>query len=143
MGGAGAGGPVVLARNPAVSLLRRAGLAWSPDGTQLAFASGAGIWLVTIGQPGDDRSSRSVPCAGTRRSRRTARRSRSMRRRRMRSAGQTAIMVANTDGSGIHTLSAVPFRPSVDPGWQPASGDGAWRPAQASRPPRCALHPLG
>jgi Tol biopolymer transport system component len=33
--------------------------------------------------------------------------------------GQTSIMVANTDGAGIRTLSTAPFRKSVDPSWQP------------------------
>jgi Tol biopolymer transport system component len=33
---------------------------------------------------------------------------------------QTAIMVANVDGSGLRTLTTVPFRTSVHPTWQPA-----------------------
>ena len=56
------GGPAeVIARNPAAESAPcdDQGLAWSPDGRQLAVAGGAGIWLVTIGQPRSARTSRS------------------------------------------------------------------------------------
>ena len=45
-------------------------------------------------------------------------------------------MVANADGTGIRTLSTVPFRASLHPSWQPLRMRGAWRPVQANRPPR-------
>ncbi|MDX6571123.1 MAG: hypothetical protein QOC86_279, partial [Gaiellales bacterium] len=32
---------------------------------------------------------------------------------------ETAIMLANADGSGLRTLTAVPFRQSVHPTWLP------------------------
>ena len=32
---------------------------------------------------------------------------------------QSAIMVAHVDGTGVRTLSTVPFRQSVHPSWQP------------------------
>ncbi len=33
---------------------------------------------------------------------------------------ETAIMLANADGTGVRTLSTVPFRQSMHPAWQPA-----------------------
>ena len=60
---------------------------------------------------------------------------------------QTAIMVARVDGTGVRTLSAVPFRQSAHPSWQPlAMTRGAWRPVQAkpaATRARCILELTG
>ncbi|HEY3612069.1 MAG TPA: hypothetical protein VGK92_00100 [Gaiellales bacterium] len=96
------------------------GLAWSPDGRQLALGGTArGIYLITLGSPASVRLAVAVRCAenpsfspdGTA----LAFDAPTAHGR----GGQTSIMVANADGAGVRTLSTAPFRHSVDPSWQP------------------------
>ena len=61
---------------------------------------------------------------------------------------QTAIMVAHVDGTGVRTLSTVPFRQSVHPSWQPLAVKrerGRGGRFRRNRPPRarCILELTG
>jgi Tol biopolymer transport system component len=95
------------------------GLAWSPDGKQFAAVSGDGIYLITLGKPASAKLVIRTPCAewpsfspdGTQIAF-DARPANAL-------GAQSAIMVANVDGSGLRTLTTVPFRQSVHPTWQP------------------------
>jgi Tol biopolymer transport system component len=116
------GTPEVLAQKPGqgADACEAGGIAWSPDGTQLAVGGDGGIYLVTLAAPASAVLAIPARCAeypsfspdGTRIA------------FDAQPAGalgnQTAIMVANADGSGVRTLSTVPFRQSVHPSWQPA-----------------------
>jgi Tol biopolymer transport system component len=96
------------------------GIAWSPDGKQLAVGGGAGIYLVTVGQPASVRLAIRTRCAeypsfspdGTQIAFDAA--------PAHPLGGQSAIMVANVDGTDIRVLSTVPFRQSLHPTWQPS-----------------------
>ena len=116
----GGGAPVVLAKGLPAVTCGTGGLAWSPDGTQLAFGSAAGISLVTLGKPATIQLAIPVPCAGDPSFSPDGKAVAFDAPAAHALGGQTAIMVANTDGSGIRTLSTVPFRQSVDPSWQPS-----------------------
>ena len=131
------------------------GIAWSPDGKQLAVGEGAGIYLVTAGEPGSAHLAIPVHCAefptfspdGTQIAFDAA--------AAHPLGGQSAIMAAHVDGSGVRVLSTVPFRQSVHPpgsrrlAWPNGTrrvpfggrGEGAWRPAQAPGRHAIALHP--
>ena len=114
------GPPQLIAALPARKFCNSGGLAWSPDGTQIAVPEDAGIDLVAVGPGARARLAIRVPCAenpsfspdGTQIAFDAPADSAL--------GGQTAIMVANVDGSGLRTLSTVPFRQSVHPTWQPA-----------------------
>ncbi len=114
------GTPEVLAPNPATTACQsQGGVAWSPDGTQLAIGGDAGIYLVTPGIPASERLAISAHCAEYP----------SFSPDGAQIAfdaplpdqpPQTAIMVANTDGSNLRVLSTTPFRSSIHPTWQPS-----------------------
>jgi hypothetical protein len=109
-----------LARNPAPDPnCDGQGLAWSPDGTQLAVAGGAGIWLVTLGQPASAHLAIRAPCAEYPAFSPDGRRIAFDAPPPHALGEERAIMVANLDGSDLATLSDVPFRASVHPTWQP------------------------
>ena len=115
---AGGGAPQVLVKGLPVSTCG-GGLAWSPDGKQLALGGAAGISLVTLGTPATTRLAISVKCAGDPSFSPDGKAVAFDAPAPHALGGQTAIMAANTDGSGIRILSTVPFRQSVDPSWQP------------------------
>jgi Tol biopolymer transport system component len=117
---ASGGVPEVIAQGLPAASCGSGGLAWSPDGTLIAVGGGTGISLITVGDPGSARLAIRAHCAGSpsfspdgRQIAFDARPSRPL-------GEQTAIMVANVDGTGVRTLSTVPFRQSVHPSWQPA-----------------------
>ena len=115
------GNPESLAPSPPTTrCLGTGGVAWSPDGTQLAAGGDDGIYLVTVGQPSSERLAIPAPCAeypsfspdGTRIA---------FDALAPNALGdQTAIMVADTDGSNLRILSTKPFSVSTHPSWQPA-----------------------
>jgi Tol biopolymer transport system component len=119
--GATGGTPELVATIPPRKLCNAGGLAWSPDGTQLALPGDAGIYLIALGSaPPTAQLAIRVRCAeypsfspdGTQIA---------FDAPAAHPLGvQTAIMAANIDGTGIRTLSTVPFRQSVHPTWQPA-----------------------
>ncbi len=116
----GGGTPEVLARGlPRVSC-GTGGLAWSPDGRRLAVARGAGIYLVTVGEPAGARLAIRARCAGNPSFSPDGTRIAFDAQPAHALGGQTAIMVAGIDGSGVRTLSTVPFRQSLHPAWRPA-----------------------
>jgi Tol biopolymer transport system component len=114
------GTPVAIASNP--DPISCGGLAWSPDGTEIATACAAGIYVITLGPSPSRRLAIGVKnpanpafsLDGTQIAFDAAPPSPL--------GNESAIMVANTDGTNVHILSAVPFRQSVHPSWQPASG---------------------
>jgi Tol biopolymer transport system component len=117
---AGGGTPTVVAPDPAPSSCSAGGLAWSRDGTELAVGGAAGIYLVHLTQPPSAQLVIAAPCAefpsfspdGTE----IAFDAPSA----LAFGDQTAIMVANTDGTNLRTLSSFPFRQSVHPTWEPS-----------------------
>ncbi len=117
---AAGGTPDVIAADLPAIACGNGGIAWSPDGKQLAFGAGAGIYLMTAGDPASAHLAIAVKCAddpafspdGTQIA---------FDASPAHPLGQqTAIMVANADGSGVRTLSTAPFRRSGRPAWQPA-----------------------
>jgi Tol biopolymer transport system component len=113
------GAPVTLAKGLPAVTCGTGGLAWSPDGAQLAFGSAAGISLITLGTPATIQLAIPVPCAGDPSFSPDGKAIAFDAPAAHALGGQTAIMVGNIDGSGIRTLSSVPFRQSVQPSWQP------------------------
>ena len=113
------GTATVLAPSPAVGGCGYTGIAWSPDGRKIAVAGGRGIYLVTLGARPSSRLAIRSRCTGDP--------SFSPDGKQLafdaipaRALGeQTSIMVANVDGSGLRTLSSVPFRASIHPTWRP------------------------
>jgi TolB protein len=113
------GTPEVLARGlPAVSC-GTGGLAWSPDGKRLAVGRGEGIYLITIGDPASARLAIRAKCAGNPSFSPDGAQIAFDAQPRHPLGAQSTIMVANADGSGVRTLSSVPFRQSLHPVWQP------------------------
>jgi Tol biopolymer transport system component len=113
------GTPSLLAPDPSAGGCGYTAIAWSPDGGEIAIAGGRGIYLVTLGAQPSSRLAIRARCTGDP--------SFSPDGKRLTfdsiPAGalgeQTSIMVANVDGSGLRTLTSVPFRISVHPSWQP------------------------
>jgi Tol biopolymer transport system component len=117
----GGGTPRVIAKGlPPVSC-GTGGLAWSPDGRELAIGRGAGIYLMTVGDPASLRLAIAVRCAGNPSFSPDGKRIAFDAQPPHPLGHQSAIMVANTDGTGVRTISTVPFRESVHPAWRPAS----------------------
>jgi Tol biopolymer transport system component len=117
---ASGGAPEMIATGlPAVSC-GSGGLAWSPDGTRIAVGRGAGIYLITVGEPASARLAIRVACAGNPSFSPDGEQIAFDAPPAHPLGEQSAIMVARVDGTGIRTLSTVPFRQSVHPSWQPA-----------------------
>jgi Tol biopolymer transport system component len=115
------GGPAqLIAALPARKSCSAAGLAWSPDGTQLAVPEDGGIDIVTVGPSATARLVIRVPCAENPSFSPDGSQIAFDAPLEHGLGRQTAIMVANADGSGVRTLSTVPFRQSVHPAWQPS-----------------------
>ena len=117
---ASGGAPEVIAqRLPTVSC-GNGGLAWSPDGKRIAVGRGAGIYLITLGDPGGARLAIRAPCAGNPSFSPDGEQIAFDARPAHPLGEQSAIMVASVDGTGMRTLSTVPFRASSHPSWQPS-----------------------
>lgn len=118
---AAAGGtPERIARIPRSGSCGGLGLSWSPDGKRFAAGGADGVYVITLGKPSRARLAIRAPCAeypsfspdGTQIAFDAP------------PAGhasyETAIMVANADGTNLRTLSAARFTRNVHPTWQPA-----------------------
>ena len=96
------------------------GLAWSPDGRRLAVARGAGIYVIAVGDPASARLAIRVRCAGNPSFSPDGTQIAFDAPPAHSLGDETAIMLAHADGTGVRTLSTVPFRQSTHPAWQPA-----------------------
>ena len=117
----GGGAPRVIAKGLPAVTCGTGGLAWSPDGKQLAIGRGAGIYLMTVGDPASLRLAIAVRCAGNPSFSPDGKQIAFDAQPPHALGHQSSIMVADTDGTGVHTLSTVPFRESVHPAWRPAA----------------------
>jgi Tol biopolymer transport system component len=113
----GGGTPVAIAANPDPNSC--GGVAWSRDGTQLATACTAGIYVIALGPPSSARLAISVKGAANPAFSPDGSQIAFDAPPASPLGNETAIMVANTDGSHLHVLSAVPFHVSSHPSWQP------------------------
>jgi TolB protein len=117
---AAAGGtPVVLVKALPGRSCAGSGLSWSPDGKQIAVGGARGISLVTLGAPATVRLAIADHCAEYPSFSPDGKQVAFDAPPAHALGGQTAIMVAGTDGAGLRTLSTEPFRQSVRPAWQP------------------------
>ncbi len=116
---ASGGAPEVIAKGLPMVSCGSGGLAWSPDGTRIAVGRGAGIYLITVGDPGSVQLAIRAPCAGNPSFSPDGEQIAFDARPAHPLGEQTAIMVARIDGTGVRTLSTVPFRQSVHPSWRP------------------------
>ena len=120
--GATGGAAQLVAAIPPRKFCSSGGLAWSPDGTQLAVPGDDGIYLIGVGSaPSSATLAIRAPCAEYPSFSPDGKQIAFDAQPADALGFQTAIMVARVDGSGLHTLSTVPFRQSVHPSWQPAS----------------------
>jgi Tol biopolymer transport system component len=119
----GGGTPELIAASPESSadVCGRGGLAWSPDGKLLAVGGGAGIYLITLGQPGSTRLAIPAPCAEYPSFSPDGSQIAFDAPPPKHLGEQSAIMVAGADGTNVRILSTVPFRQSVHPTWQPGA----------------------
>jgi Tol biopolymer transport system component len=93
-------------------------LAWSPDGTRIAFAGKDGIYLLPVSPPAA--ADLAIPMAGAAHPSFSPDGSQIAFDVPVASTGtQTALMVANSNGSGARVLSTLPLRQSGYPAWQP------------------------
>jgi Tol biopolymer transport system component len=112
----GGGTPVVIAPNPDPSYCTD--VAWSRDGTQLAIACTAGIYVLALGPPSSARLAIRIKRAANPAFSPDGRQIAFDAPPPSPLGNESAIMVANTDGSNVHVLSAVPFHVSAHPSWQ-------------------------
>jgi Tol biopolymer transport system component len=112
----GGGTPVAIAANPDADSC--SGVAWSRDGTQLATACAAGIYVIALGPPSSARLAIGVKGAANPAFSPDGTQIAFDAPPPSPLGNETAIMVADTDGSNIHVLSAVPFHVSAHPSWQ-------------------------
>jgi Tol biopolymer transport system component len=112
----GGGARVAIAANPDPSSC--SGLAWSRDGMQLATACTAGIYVIALGPPSSARLAIGVKGAANPAFSPDGTQIAFDAPPPSPLGNETAIMVANTDGSNVHVLSAVPFHVSAHPSWQ-------------------------
>jgi Tol biopolymer transport system component len=112
------GTPVAIATNPDPDSC--SGLAWSPDGTELATACAAGIYVIVLGPPASARLAISAQAAANPAFSPDGTQIAFDASPPDPLGNQSAIIVANTDGTGLHVLSTVPFHQSVHPSWLPS-----------------------
>jgi Tol biopolymer transport system component len=96
------------------------GLARSPDGKQFAAGGTDGVYLITLGKSASAKLAIRAPCAEYPSFSPDGKQIAFDAQPAHALGTQTAIMVANVDGSGLRTLTTVPFRQSVHPTWQPS-----------------------
>ena len=113
------GTPELIAKGLPTVSCGTGGIAWSPDGKRIAVGRGAGIYLIAVGDPASARLAIRVPCAGSPSFSPDGKQIAFDARPPHPLGEQSSIMAANVDGTGIRTLSTVPFRSSLHPSWQP------------------------
>src|SRR6185503_12755365 len=103
------GTPERIAKLPRSGSCGGLGLSWSPDGKQFAAGGADGVYVITLGKPSRARLAIRAPCAEYPSFSPDGRQIAFDAPPSGQSSYDTAIMVANTDGTNLRTLSAVRF----------------------------------